>query len=182
MRKKFNISVEIPEEVNCEFDIESNLLKCNKGNTTLERKISILRTEIKVSDRKIVFNCEKANKKNIAMIKTNVSHVKNMFKGFDEKFKYILEICNVHFPMNAKVEGNNLVISNFLGEKINRNAKILNGVEVEVKGKNVIISGSDLEKTGQTAANIEKATKVPKKDRRIFQDGIFIVEKPGVKI
>jgi large subunit ribosomal protein L6 len=41
----------------------------------------------------------------------------------------------------------------------------------------VTVSGSDREKVGQTAANIEMACKIKKRDRRVFQDGIYIVSK-----
>ena len=102
-----------------------------------------------------------------------------MFKGLDEKFVYKLQSCNVHFPMTLKVEKNKLIISNFLGEKTPRHAEILSGVDVEIKGQNITISSHDKESAGHTAANFEKATKIKNRDRRIFQDGIFIVEKPG---
>jgi large subunit ribosomal protein L6 len=66
-----------------------------------------------------------------------------------------------------------------LGEKIPRYANIISGVEINVKGQEITITSHDIEAAGQTAANIEKATKVRNRDRRIFQDGIYIVEKPG---
>jgi len=49
---------------------------------------------------------------------------------------------------------------------------------VEIKGNQITISSNNVERAGQTAANIEKATKISKKDRRVFQDGCFITEKP----
>lgn len=113
------------------------------------------------------------------MIKTYISHAENIFKGLEEKFIYELEICNVHFPITAKVENDKVIISNFVGEKVNRAANILEGVEVEIKGQKISVSGPDIEKTGQTAANIEKTARISKKDRRVFQDGIFITSKPG---
>ena len=35
---------------------------------------------------------------------------------------------------------------------------------------------------GQTAANIENATRVRKRDPRVFQDGIYLFERDGVPI
>jgi len=179
MRKRYLANVKIPEGVECEFDTKTSMLKCKRDEVNLERKISILGTDIKIENNEVKFVCGKANKKIIAIIISYVGHINNMLKGIEEKFTYELEIAHVHFPITAKVENEKFLISNFLGEKVNRSAKILEGVEVEIKGQKVSVSGHDIEKTGQTAANIEKAAKVPKKDRRVFQDGIFMTQKPG---
>jgi large subunit ribosomal protein L6 len=53
----------------------------------------------------------------------------------------------------------------------------LPGVKVTVKDRDIIVEGADLEAVAQTAANIEKATKIKDKDRRIFVDGIYIYKK-----
>ena len=53
---------------------------------------------------------------------------------------------------------------------------------MKVKGQEIIVEGIDKEATGQTAANIEQATRITKWDRRVFQDGIYIVEKAGKPI
>ena len=51
-------------------------------------------------------------------------------------------------------------------------------VQVKVENKSdVFVSGVDREKVGQTAAIIEKACRIRGRDRRIFQDGIYIVSK-----
>ena len=83
--------------------------------------------------------------------------------------------------MTLKIEGNKLAVNNFLGEKIPRYAYILPNVEVQIKGSLITILSTDKEAAGQTAANFEKATKVTNRDRRIFQDGIYIHDKPGDK-
>jgi large subunit ribosomal protein L6 len=41
------------------------------------------------------------------------------------------------------------------------------------------VEGIDKELTSQTAALIEKLTRRPGFDKRIFQDGIFMIEKDG---
>ena len=80
-----------------------------------------------------------------------------------------------------KVDGNRFTITNMLGEKVPRVAALpWTPAEVQVKIENksdVVVSGADREKVGQTAANIERACKVKKRDPRVFQDGIYIVSK-----
>jgi len=46
-----------------------------------------------------------------------------------------------------------------------------------VKGEDVIVQGLDIEDVSQTAANIERATKVKRKDPRVFLDGIYVYER-----
>ena len=179
MKKKFTTQIEVPQDVTC--ILEGQTIICSKGQVSVSKKIGIPEVVFKVSDGKVVISCAKVNKKKVAAIKANVAHIYNLFKGLGESFDYTMEICNVHFPMTVKIDGNKLIINNFLGEKRSRVAEIVEGVKLDVKGNKITLSSSSLEKAGQTAANIEKATKVSKRDRRIFQDGIFITSKPGVE-
>jgi large subunit ribosomal protein L6 len=49
---------------------------------------------------------------------------------------------------------------------------------VKVSNKTeVTVSGTDKELVGQTAANIEKCATVKNRDRRVFQDGIYLINK-----
>ena len=83
----------------------------------------------------------------------------------------------MHFPMSVSIQGDYLVIKNFLGERKERKAKILPQVNVKIEKNIITVESSDKEKAGQTAANIERATRIRKRDRRIFQDGIWLVQK-----
>lgn len=177
MKHVITEKIQIPEGVSCIY--ENKILKCSKDSKTLERKIKLLQAELTIQDNEITLHCKRGNKNNHKIITSNIAHIKNLFLGLQEKFVYHLEACNVHFPMTLKADGDKLVINNFLGEKVPRHAKILPNVDVEIKGHSITVFSHDKEAAGQTAANFEKATKLTGRDRRIFQDGIFIIEKPG---
>jgi large subunit ribosomal protein L6 len=179
MKMKIEEIIEVPEGI--EFEIERNKLKIkNKGaEVTLD---IIGKMEIKKDGKKIILLNEKATKNQKREIKTNSAKIKSVIKGLQEKYIYNLQICHVHFPVSVSIKGKELIIKNFLGEKKDRKAKILDGVNVKIDKEIITVEGSDKEKTGQTAANMENATRIRKRDRRIFQDGIFITKKcKGVK-
>jgi len=177
MKKQITESIAIPEGVSCE--VLGNKITCKKAQVELSREIYSPKIKLSIKDSKIIVSCDKANKTEFNVIKTFLAHIKNIFEGLDKKFVYKLEACNLHFPMTLKADKNELIINNFLGEKVPRKAEIVKGVEIEVSGQKITISSHNKEAAGQTAANIEKATKIRFRDRRIFQDGIFITEKPG---
>jgi large subunit ribosomal protein L6 len=98
-------------------------------------------------------------------------------RGVAEGYEYRMKVVYSHFPMQLKVEGAAFVISNFLGEKNPRVAKIVGDTRVKAAGDEVVITGINKEDVGQTAANIEQVTKIKRFDPRVFQDGVYIVEK-----
>ena len=81
--------------------------------------------------------------------------------------------------MNVSLEKEKLIIKNFLGEKTPRTAKIPKGVELDINRDLITIKSVDKELAGQAAANLESATKITKRDRRVFQDGLYIINKNG---
>ncbi|MEK6855210.1 MAG: 50S ribosomal protein L6 [Nanoarchaeota archaeon] len=177
MKNKIIKEIDIPEGINCEYS--NYFLKCEKDSVFIKRKITIPEVEIQVKNNKLKFECKKGNKSTYKTIMSFAAHIENMLSGLQKNFIYKLEACNVHFPMVLKLEGDKISIGNFLGEKTSRYAKILPNVEVKINGQQIIISSSDKEAAGQTAANLEKSTKIKGRDRRIYQDGIFITQKPG---
>lgn len=176
MKQHISEQLEIPSGVSCEF--LNNALKCKSGGAELSREINIPCLQISVKGNQLILECPAGNKKNFKTIKSFIAHIKNMFLGLQKEYVYKLEFCNVHFPMTLKLEGNKMIISNFLGEKTPRVATILPRVKVDIKGQKITVTSADKEAAGQTAANLEKATKIRSRDRRVFQDGIFLTERP----
>jgi large subunit ribosomal protein L6 len=176
MRRKITQKITIPEEITCEYNFP--ILNCKKDSLEVSREINVPRMIVKVNKNEIVLECERGNKIQYKIITSIITHIRNLFAGLNAKFVYKLESVSVHFPMTIKADGDTLTITNFLGEKVPRKARIMPNVEVEVKGQNITISSVDKEAAGQTAANFEKATRVKGRDKRIYQDGIYIVEKP----
>ncbi len=176
MKKEIIESMDIPEGITCAFS--DSTLACKKDSSVLSKKFSIPKVKIEVKNSKIILSSKEGSKKEFKMIKSAIAHIKNIFNGLKTKFVYHLEACNLHFPMILKIEKDELVINNFLGEKVPRRAKILPEVKIEVNGYKITLTSANREAAGQTATNIEKATKITYRDRRIFQDGIFITEKP----
>jgi len=170
-----NEEIQLMDGVNVE--ISNSVVKVEGSQGKLEKRFAFPNIELKKQDKKIQLVSKNASKREKRMINTFKAHIKNMIKGTLEGFEYKLKICSSHFPMNVTVDKNYVTIKNFLGEKVPRKARILENVNVKVEGSDVIITGIELEKVSQTAANIESACRVTNRDRRIFQDGIYIYEK-----
>lgn len=175
MVKEVARQVEIPEGVEVSVKGASVTVKGPKGELT--RKLSYPEIVIKKEDSYLVVNSRLDRKKHRAMVGTLAAHIANMTAGVTRGFEYRMKVVYSHFPIQLKAGSDELVINNFLGERKPRSAKILPGTKVEVLKDEVVITGIDKESVGQTMANIEQATRVRGFDIRVFQDGIYLVDK-----
>ncbi len=180
--KNYNQILEIPEGVEVSIEGDAVNVKGQKGEFT--KKYVCARVNISKEGNKIILSSKKGikvSKTDKMLIGSLVSHILNMFNGVKQLYIARLKICTGHFPVQLRIESGCLEIKNFLGEKVPRRATILKGVKVELKGDIIEVLGVDKEAVGQTAANIEQSTRITNRDRRIFQDGCYIVLKPGGK-
>lgn len=175
-KKIISRKIEIPKGTTVE-NIKG-LITIKSATTALNRRFSNPILEIKIEqDALILSSKQKPSKNTKRIINTASSHIKNMINGLQNPYVYKLKIVSGHFPMSVTIDKNIVVIKNFLGEKVARKAKILSGTKAEIKGDEIFVTSSNKELAGQTAANIEAATRITNKDRRIFSDGIFITQK-----
>jgi large subunit ribosomal protein L6 len=100
-----------------------------------------------------------------------------MITGVRKGFTCKLKIAFSHFPISVSVKEDKVIIENFTGERSSRISKIIGNTQVSVKGDDVIVQGTNIENVTQTAANIELATKIRKKDPRVALDGIYVYER-----
>ncbi len=175
MVKEVARQVEIPEGVAVSVDGNTVTVKGPKGEVS--RQLSYPEIEIRREDSHLIVNSRLDRKRQRAMVGTLAAHIGNMIAGVTRGYEYKMKVVYSHFPIQLKAASDELVINNFLGERKSRSAKILPGTKVAVGKDEVVISGIDKEKVGQTMANIEQATRVRGFDVRVFQDGIYLVDK-----
>ncbi len=120
---------------------------------------------------------EIARRKTGALYGTWMAHIRNMFIGVQSGYEAKLKVIFSHFPIKVTIEKDTVVIGNFLGERAPRYAKIIAESKVKVDKDVVIVTGPSIEDVGRTAANIEIASKITKFDRRVFQDGLHLIQK-----
>ncbi len=169
------IKVKVPSEI--KVTLGSHDLILEKSGKKIDVDFNPVYVSAKFENGEIELKPKNKKKTVKAVVYTTEKHILNAIKGLDKEYVYKLSVVYSHFPITVKVEGNEVVISNFLGEKKPRKTKILPGCKVEVKGKDIIVKGHDKYLTGQTAGNIERTTRVIGRDFRIFDDGCYIVEK-----
>ena len=167
--------IQVPDGVEVNIEGRKVTVKGEKG--TLARDFSYVPTSIDVNGKTIRVWAEWPRKKEASLVGTIHSHIQNMITGVEKGFSYKLKIVFSHFPISVKVQGKTVMIENFTGERRARRVKILGDVQVKVQGDDIIVQGLNLEDVSQTAANIEQATKVKKKDPRVFLDGIYVFER-----
>ena len=172
------IECELPDDVDAAVDRFDLTVEGSNGSVT--RRLWFPDVTVSTSEDAVIIESDEDTKKISATMGSFESHVENMIHGVTEGWEYRLQVHYSHFPMQVSVEGEEVVIENFLGEKAPRRAAIRGDTEVQVDGETVVLTGPDKEAVGQTAGDIEQLTRVKDKDTRVFQDGVYIVEKPGV--
>ncbi len=171
-------TIELPEGVKVDYDTKRGSLTITGSLGTLKRTFTSPRIKIKLKDNNIILHCKLPRKKDYALIGTWAAHVENMITGVTKGYEFKMKIVYSHFPIKTHVKDNELIVENFLGEKLPRSAKMVGETKVKVSGDQIVVSGIDIEAAGQSVANIERTTKIKNYDPRVFQDGIYLVEHP----
>lgn len=173
-------AIVMPEGVSATMEDE-NL--CVQGpNASLKRGFSSRTVSMYIEDSQIVIKADLPRKIDKALAGTWKAHTTNMVHGVQQDFEYRLKAVYSHFPMTLDANGPNgtFMVKNYYGEKVPRTTPILPGAKVTVMNRlEVIVTSADKEVAGQMAANIERLCGVGQRDRRVFQDGIYITSKGG---
>lgn len=178
MAKELKKTIAIPDDVT--VSIDGRLIKIMGPKGEIARELWYPHITIQQTEGALLVDVDNpaaVRKKQKAMVGTMTSHLTNMIDGVTTGYKYVMKMVYSHFPIQLRIDGNKFTIGNFLGEKKDRMARIVDGVDVEINGDMVVVTGINKESVGQTAANIEQATKIKSRDPRVFQDGIYVVGK-----
>ncbi|MEM2879663.1 MAG: 50S ribosomal protein L6 [Candidatus Bathyarchaeia archaeon] len=167
--------LQIPDDV--EVKLEGKRVTVKGALGTLTRDFSYAPISMELQGKTLRIWANWPRKKESALVGTVYAHINNMITGVRKGFTYKLKIVFSHFPISVKVQGDTVLIENFTGERNPRRAKIVGDAKVKVSGDDVIVQGINLEDVSQTAANIEQATKIRRKDPRVFLDGIYLYER-----
>ncbi len=177
------LELELPQGVQVEVDQKSGGGLATKGpHGAVRRALMSPLVRITKESNKLVMESSRATKREKKQLYTLAAHARNMFRGAAEGHTYELKICSVHFPMNVSVAGKEFIVKNFLGENAPRTLVLPEGAVVKVEGDVVRVESSDKELAGRVASRIELLTRVTGRDRRVFQDGIFLTRKDGKPI
>lgn len=176
MAKTTQTTVAIPAGVS--INLTNGKLTLTKGSKNAHKELATPEVKMEVHGQDIKMTPINKRRHTFAILNALESHIKNLVRGVEHGYTYKLSVVHSHFPMNIKVKGNVVEVSNYLGEKNPRLSKIIGKeTKVDIKGKDITVTGINLEDVSQTAANMEKATRDTKKDQRVFQDGIYITSK-----
>jgi len=167
--------VKLPEGVEARY--ESGVLTVSDNDTELEKKMDHALMDVKVEDGQVAFEAVRDKRDLHSIVGTYKAHTKNMVQGLEEDYVYKMKGVYAHFPMTVKKQGDEVHIENFMGERFPRVAEIMDGVEVDINGEDLEISGPNKEKVSQTAARIEQICGKGNRDPRTFQDGVYITSK-----
>jgi len=167
--------ISIPDGV--VVNIEGHKITVRGSKETLNRDFTHAAVSIETDGKTVRIYAKWPRKKEASLVGTIESHIKNMITGVTKGFTYKMKIVFSHFPITVKVQDKAVFVENFTGERRARKAKILGDVKVKLEPEDIIIQGANLEDVSQTAANIERMTRVTNKDPRVFLDGLYVYER-----
>jgi len=168
-------AVQMPEGVSA--TLAGRMLTVRGKLGEAKKNFDKINVDVAVEGNRVVFRPFSTKKKDNVIINTVSSIVNNMVTGVTKGYTYKVKVVYAHFPITVKTKGKQVMVENFVGERSPRIAEIVGDSKVTTEGDDVIVKGVSLEDVGQTAANIELATKIKRKDQRVFLDGLYIYHK-----
>jgi large subunit ribosomal protein L6 len=174
-------TVELPAGVT--FTVGPGTLRAKGPLGSVERPFpsEILKLKVEGGAAQLTLLLPADRKRSQSLLRTWAAHLRNISGGLTHGVEAKMKVVAAHFPMKVSVRGEELVIENFLGEKFPRSTKLWHGTKAVVEGDIVTLSGYDVEQVGQSAANIERVTHIRDYDPRVFQDGIYLIERAHLK-
>ena len=173
--EKFSTEVEIPENVKVSF--KSSMLTVEGPLGKTYKNFKKIPVDIKINDDMVLLKAQGTRNANYAIMNTARSIIRNLLEGVIDGYTIKMKVVFSHFPINIKINGKQVLIENFQGERAPRVTKIWGETKVVPKGDDVIITGHVLTDVSQTAAEIENKSRVKDKDHRVFLDGVYDCER-----
>ena len=93
------------------------------------------------------------------------------YVSMDAEFGFINSWTDIMDMAEKTLKG----IFNYVSENCKEELKSLGKEMIKIENDILIIESLNKEKAGQTAGNIERATRITRRDRRVFQDGIYMI-------
>ena len=173
--EKFQDEVVIPEGITVTQKKHMLTFVGPLGKT--HQSLRLIPINVEIAENKILLKAIGSKKRDYAILHTARSIIRNICEGLIVGYTIKMKIVFAHFPVTVKVEGKNIIIENFQGERSPRRTVIVGNTKVVPGGEDIILTGEVWTDITQTAANIELKTKVKNKDHRVFLDGIYAFEK-----
>lgn len=161
---------------------EGDMLVMKGPKGEVKKSFASAQVNTEVQGDEVLFKIPRDNRTYRMAMNSLVAHTKNMQRGVTEGHHYLLRICSGHFPMNVAASKDELVIKNFLGERVPRTMPLPQGISIKINARDITIDSADKDLAGMVASNIESLTRRANYDRRVFQDGIYIVIKDGKEV
>lgn len=108
--------IEIPKGVTITLDGMKVRVKGPKGEIEKDF-VHIKGIQMSLSDNKLILETTFADRRKKAQFYTIIAHIKNAITGVTTGgFRYYLKVIFTHFPISVKVAGNEVQISNLIGD------------------------------------------------------------------
>lgn len=167
--------IQIPENVDVKIDDGLIVVKGLKGELKQKLHREII---VEIKDKEVLIKLKQTKKINNAIWGTFRSLIANMIKGVTDGFEKKLIFEGVGY--RANIEGGKLVLN--LGHSHPVEVQAPEGIEFKVEKNTIIISGTDKQLVGETAAIIRSKRKPePYKGKGIRYKDEVIRRKAGKK-
>jgi len=166
--------VEIPEGVTVTASNGTVEVKGKLGSNKRSYDPTLLR--VSVQGNKLDIEAIATGKRRKVASNSVVAFAKelsNDMKGVCTYYEKRMVTVFAHFPMTIEEKNGIVYIKNLYGERAPRTVELVGNTKIEIKGQQLRVYGTSKDDVSLTAARLINKCRMPNKDTRVFQDGIY---------